>query len=358
MKTLDRYLAGLFVKNLLIAILSLAGIFLFQALMGDMISNQMTTEQALVYHFLALPQTVVQMTPPAVLLATVLTLASLNRTNELIASYSIGVGAMRIMSLFLAIVVIISSGILILEDRIMPLTYKKRMIYFQREIKKRTDFFFDIKQDKIWYRAKNIIYNLQLFDRRSNTIRGMTVYTFDNQFNLKQVVEAERAEYGPKGWRLKKGTLTQFTADDPFPITSPFAEKDLVITETPKDFQEIEKEVESLRFKELYRYIQRMKSAGADTKAYEVKFHAKINLSFIPLVMCVLAIPFSLRNRREGGLAKDLGVCLLVTFFYWLFYSIGLSLGTNGALPPWLAAWLPSLIFAALAAALISRQRS
>jgi lipopolysaccharide export LptBFGC system permease protein LptF len=47
-----------------------------------------------------------------------------------------------------------------------------------------------------------------------------------------------------------------------------------------------------------------------------------------------------------------------VTFFYWLFYSVGLSLGTNGALPPWLAAWLPSAIFVALAAVLITRQKN
>lgn len=54
--------------------------------------------------------------------------------------------------------------------------------------------------------------------------------------------------------------------------------------------------------------------------------------------MCMIGIPFSVRGRREGGLAKDLGICLGITFFYWLFYSIGLSLGSNGAVPPIIAA--------------------
>src|SRR6185312_755633 len=106
----------------------------------------------------------------------------------------------------------------------------------------------------------------------------------------------------------------------------------------------------------LRQYINRMKAAGADTKAYEVKFHSRMSLSFIPIVMCILAIPFSTGTRREGGMAKDLGICLIVTFFYWLFYSVGLSLGTNGALPPWLAAWLPSGVFAALAIALLRKK--
>ena len=99
-----------------------------------------------------------------------------------------------------------------------------------------------------------------------------------------------------------------------------------------------------------------MKEAGADTKAYEVKLQSRYSLSFIPIVMCVLGVPFSIRSRREEGTAKDLTICLGLTFLYWLFYSIGLSLGTNGALPPWVAAWLPSAVFGVLAGILLRRK--
>src|SRR5690606_25358785 len=111
-------------------------------------------------------------------------------------------------------------------------------------------------------------------------------------------------------------------------------------------FQEIEKEVSGLRLKELYQYVKKMHKSGLDTKRVEVTLHSRISLSFTPLVMALLGVPFSTRSRREGGLAKDLGLCLVATFFYWLFYSIGLSLGVNGALPPLVAAWFPSVLFA------------
>jgi lipopolysaccharide export system permease protein len=244
-----------------------------------------------------------------------------------------------------------------MQDRVLPPTFKAQITYKNREMEKKQDFFLDVKQSKIWYRSQRLIYNLQRFDPKTRVIHGMSVYTFDDRFNLVQAVDAERAEFTPHGWRLRNGTVTVFSSEDPFPLTEQFKEKELQIAETPKDFQEIDKEVKGLRLKELWRYIQRMKAAGADTKTYEVDFHSRISLSFIPLVMCFLAVPFSLRGRREGSAAKDLGLCLGVTFFYWLFYSVGLSLGTNGALPPWLAAWLPSAIFMVLAAALIARQR-
>jgi lipopolysaccharide export system permease protein len=74
--------------------------------------------------------------------------------------------------------------------------------------------------------------------------------------------------------------------------------------------------------------------------------------------MALLGIPFAVRGRREGGLARDLGACLAVTFFYWLFYSVSLSLGTKGSLPAWLSAWSPTLIFGSLAGLLIARKRA
>jgi lipopolysaccharide export system permease protein len=347
---------GIFVKHLVGAIFAMTVLFLFQSMFSELFDRNNSVENILYYHWLNVPKIMVQMSPPAVLLATVLTLSGLSRSQELVACYYIGVGLRRIMGMILGVILIVSALLLVVEDRILPPIFKKRTTFYWRDLQKKQDFFVDIKRDRIWYRSKNLIYNLQLFDANSKTIHGMSVYTFDDDFNLLQVVNAEKAEYANNKWKLINGIVTLFSTENPFPMSQSFAEKYVLINETPKDFQEIEKEVDGLKFRELYEYIQRMKKAGADTKSYEVKFHSRFSTAFIPIVMCFLAIPFSLSNRREGGVAKDLGLCLAVTFFYWLFYSVGLSLGTNGALPPWLAAWLPSSIFVVLAATLIARK--
>lgn len=358
MRTLDRYIAATFVKSLLLAVLSLGLFMVLQSLMVDLFNREFEARQTIIFHLLNLPNLMVQLAPPATLLAIVLTLSGLSRTQELVACYSIGVGLSRIVWLLLSIVFIEGCAVLILEDRILPALYKHRTNYFWHEMKKRPDFFLDIKQDKIWYRSRNLIYNLQRFDTRSNRILGMAVYTFDDNFHLTQVVDARTAEYTTQGWRLQDGIVTTFPEGSSFPKTTPFSHKELPIGETPQDFREIEKEVDGLRFKELARYIRRTRDAGADTKAYEVKFHSRMSLAFMPLVMAILGVPFSTRGRREGGAAKDFGFCLGLTFFYWLFYSVGLSLGKTGAVPAWFAAWAPSLIFLALAITLISRKKT
>ncbi len=356
MKTLDRYIIALFLKNLAVAAFGLTAIYLFQQITSMMIDSDFPTRQVLIFNAYQMPAIFVQMVPPSMLIGTVLTLSGLNRTNELTAIFSIGIGLNRLMLLLLVFVMAFSAGTLFLQDRVLPFLYKRRTNFYWRDMKQRTDFYLDVKQNKIWYRSKNLIYNLKAFDLKTQQILGMTVYSFDENFDLVQTVESETARYTPQGWKLLQGTVTQFLADDPFPINQKFNELRLTIPETPKDFQEIEKEVDGLSLQELSTYIERNQNAGLDVKSYEVKFHSRFSLSFIPIVMCILGVPFSVRGRREGGLAKDLGICLGITFFYWLFYSIGLSLGTNGALPPVVAAWAPTLIFTVFALVLVSRQ--
>jgi lipopolysaccharide export system permease protein len=359
MRTIERYIATLFVKNYALAISALSFLFVFHGFLTAMLDGDFPVRQLLVHHGLLIPQTVTQLTPPAVLIATVFTLAGLNRTNELVAAFSIGMGLTRVVAVILAFVFMISCLMLVMQDHVLPPVYRKRTTHYWRVMKKREDFYFNFKQDRIWYRSRNLIYNLRAFDRRTQSITGMAVYDFDPEFRLRQLIEAERAEFSPSGWRLLNGTVTTFSGEDPFPRTQRFDERSLLIHETPKDFMEIEKEVDGLRVRQLAEYVDRTRAAGVDTKAFEVKLQSRISLSFIPLVMCVLAVPFATRNRRSGGAGKDLGICLALTFFYWIFFSVGLSLGTNGAVPPVVAAWFPSAVFAVLAGGLIlRRQRS
>ncbi|MGE0615189.1 MAG: LPS export ABC transporter permease LptG [Bacteriovoracia bacterium] len=359
MRILARYVSEVFIKNFLMALLGLTLIYLFQAVMGMLFDNQFPLHQILIYKAMELPEIMVQVCAPAVLVSTVLCLGGLNRSNELTACYSIGIGFRQIVVILLSLIFMISCLTLATQDRVLPMLFKRKTTYYWHDMKKRTDFVLDLRQDKIWYRSKNLIYNLRTFDPANRTIHGMVIYTFDDDFRLAEVTEAKSATYNDANWKLMDGTVTVFTGSEGFPLTKKFEQKELVIGETPKDFQEIEKEVGGLRLKELYRYIQRTRENGIDAHSYEVRFHSRISQSFVPIVMCFLALPFSTRNRREGGAGagKDVVICLGFSFLYLLFQSIGLSLGENGALPPLVSAWLPSVIFLGLAVALITYRR-
>ena len=240
---------------------------------------------------------------------------------------------------------------------IVPAFQDKKSLFYWKEIKKRQDFFLDVQQEKIWYRSNNFIYHLRSFDPNSDRIFGIGVYVFNDDFQLNEMLQAETADYNGVSWELSNGKSTTFNAKTGFPITDSFKKRVLKIKEGPSDFKMIEKEVDRLRIKDLVRFIATNKKSGIDSKVFEVKLHSRFSLSFIPLLMCLIAVPFSVSRSREGRLGKDLAIAFTITFFYWLIYSISISLGEKGTITPAISAWFPSIVFGSFALYLLNRMR-
>jgi lipopolysaccharide export system permease protein len=353
MQILARYLAAAFFKNLALSLVGLTGLFYFQNLVTQ--SNDFTMSQRILYYLYDLPATVVMIAPPSVLLATVLTLSGFSKTNELVACFSIGVSMRQIVGILFPMVFVLCCLSLVLQDRILPAFSEKKSLFYWREIKKRQDFFLDVKQEKIWYRSNRMIYHLRNFDPTAERILGLGVYLFDEAFDLKEQVQAGEARWDGKVWVLKNGKTTSFDPETGYPVTEPFESRTLRIKETPADFKMIERESDRLRIKDLIRHIRSNRDSGIDSRGFEVKLHSRFSLSVIPVIMFLLAVPFSFSRAREGRLGRDLMIAFAITFFYWLGYSICLSMGQNGMLPPVFAAWLPTMVFSGLAAFLLKR---
>jgi lipopolysaccharide export system permease protein len=359
MRILDRYIITEFARSFLLALIGLALIFFLADYLRGVFDADVRPIVLFKYSALQLPNIICQMVPPAAMLGTAVTLSLLNRKNELTAIHASGIGLTHVSFLIFGAIFIACCFTLVAYDRIVPPLARLRTAYYWKVIKGRNDFSMDIKTSKIWYRSKNYIYNLRVYDKRTATIQGIGIYFFDDHFHLVQHVEAETARYDtPRSeWYLKNGMLTIFPDGSAFPLSKHFEEKRLTLPETPKDFLEIERQVDTLRLKELRTFIRRNKEAGLDTKAYEVDFHSRIAVSFIPLIMGLLAIPFSVRPKRQGGLGKDMATCVGWIFSYWLLFSLSLSLGRSGAISPWMSVWGPSVLFFLAAVSLVVRGR-
>jgi lipopolysaccharide export system permease protein len=74
------------------------------------------------------------------------------------------------------------------------------------------------------------------------------------------------------------------------------------------------------------------------------------------LVVVLIAIPFGAGQGRRNvfvGVASSITICVI----YFVLQQLGLMFGNIGAVSPWLAAWLPNLVFAAAGIWLSTRVR-
>jgi lipopolysaccharide export system permease protein len=93
-----------------------------------------------------------------------------------------------------------------------------------------------------------------------------------------------------------------------------------------------------------------------DTFALRTKYYGRLAAPWTCLVVVLMAIPFGAQSGRRNlffGVAGSIFIC----FTYFVLQQVSLAFGMNGHLAPWLAAWLPNIVFAAAGTVLILRTR-
>jgi len=340
----DRYITKEYLKFFFASLTIFSTLYL----VVDMLSNiwQLKADSATLwtYYLFKIPNIVYLMTPASCLMATIFTISILSRSNELIALFSSGISLARVALPILMVTSIIAVCSFFVSDRLVPPATRKQNYIMYIDILKRPNEYYTVKTNKIWYRSKDLIYNIKTFNPQKGLMQGLTIYYFDPNWHLVQLITAEEARFEGVNWRLSKGTVTLFAEENSFPLTQPFQEKVITLDERPGEFQEIDIDNNIMTVRELRRYIRKNKEAGLDTIRYEVAYHGKFSFAFVSFVMAFLGIPFSVSKDRSGSFALGVGVCLFFVFVYWTMVSIGMSLGSHGTLPPVLAAWLPNAL--------------
>lgn len=286
---------------------------------------------------------VYQFIPVAVMVGVVFTLSTLNKSRELTALFSLGMSLSRVLLPILFWVVGLVGLSFYIGDQVVPLAKKKRDYIYYVEMKKQPGLYSTVKTNKIWYKSDNIIFNIKLLDPEEKKAFGVTFYYFSPDWKLQQVISSKEALIDRAGWHLSSGTITLFVEDLNTPLVKTFEEKTVAMTEELADIQTTSSASDFLSFKELGRYIEKNKEAGLNMTAFEVDYWNKLSFPFTILVMALLGVPFVITHQRSGGMAKNIGLILLMTFSFWVLHSSSMSLGRHGQVPPFLATWGPNL---------------
>ncbi len=301
------------------------------------------------YYGAYLFQIMYQFIPVAALVGVVFTLSSLNKSRELTALFSLGMSITRILiPIFFWIFIFVGLSFYI-GDRVLPITKKKRNYIYYVEMKKQPSKFATVKTDKIWYRSDNIIFNIKLLESEKKVAHGVTFYYFSPEWKLQQIIHSKTAKIMPSHWLLKGGSITLFVDKNlSTPLVKQFDSKKIAMNEELSDIQTTSTASDFLSFSELGRYIDKNKEAGLNMTAFEVDYHNKISFPFTILVMALIGVPFVITHQRSGGMAKNIGLILLLTFTFWVMQSSSLSLGKAGQIPPILATWTPNIVMLGL----------
>ncbi len=125
-------------------------------------------------------------------------------------------------------------------------------------------------------------------------------------------------------------------------------EIDTTLNMVPEDYQVIENIVETMTLPTLNESISTLKLRGVNTTDYEIEKHRRRSGPFSAIILTIIGV--SLASRKiKGGIGFHLGLGLLLSFSYIMFMQVTTVFATSELLSPWMAMWIPNVLYGALA---------
>ena len=150
--------------------------------------------------------------------------------------------------------------------------------------------------------------------------------------------------------RLLGGTMHAFYQKDASYHLTRFSVYDITLdlTATLDRARRQEKDVSEMTIPELRRAMAAKRSAGQPTFIERVELQRKFSIPFASLVFAAVAVPLGIRPTRAVR-SRGLTLSLVIIFVYYLLLTLGDNLGSRGALPAWVAMWLPNALLSIVA---------
>lgn len=344
-RTLALYIARLFVIRMLGVLLMLVLILQMLDLLGESgkILGQAGNGEAQLWTYVSLriPQLIARFLPYSALLATILTLATLNQNSEVIAMKAAGLSAHQVLAPLLLAALIISGLSFAFNELVVTRASATLKAWQAVEYGKvpadsggRTNVYL---RDGL-----NILAAASVSGSGADMrMEGVTWYRRDAAGTIQEQVKSPRATFAAPGWRLENPSAFDVQTVQnrdlaPLVIARDVTPQQVAISSIDPDGQNIV---------ELRQSIQTLKANGRRTSELEGKWWHKISGPLSATLMPLLGAIAAFGLARSGQLLIRAVIGMALGFAYFVVDNAALAMGNFGGYPPSIAAWAPFLLF-------------
>lgn len=362
MRILDRYI----LKPILGTFLGCLFVFIFLYIISDalghldeILKNRINISFICQYYLTYLPVIFTQTSPLAILLATIYTFGRLNRNNELIALRTSGLSLWQISSAALTLGIILSMAVFYVSERLVPsAAFEAERMKARMEGNKDAHPKEETIHHLTFYGMGNRLFFVNSFDTKDNVMKGITILEHDDRQNLTAKIVAGKGAYKDNLWIFYEYTKFHFDREGQISSDTVYSPEQIMdITETPQDFLQQRKRPELMTIAQLEDYIWRLEKSGAvpAVRNLLVDLYQRYAASVSSLILILIGIPFSFVIRRRANLFSSFGICIFISFLYYVFTAVSLALGKAGIILPFLSAWIVPAGFSLLAVRAIQK---
>lgn len=345
-KILDWYIIRKFLGTFVFAVLLLSAVVIMFDVNEKLDAFFKAPLRATVFDYFLnfIPAIAAQYSSLLIFISVIFFTSKLAERSEIIAMLSAGVSFNRLMRPYMISAAVIAVLMFGLNAYLIPPANVKRIDFTNTYVKnKRVDYGSNIMlmaaPGEVAYMSRydaitktGIRFSLEKFEGKklvsrltASTIRWDTLYNWRVQDYIIRDLKGNR-EVIQKGYTL-----------------------DTVIPFEPRDFLIAVNDHEKLTSPALAEYVQRQRDRGVgNIQAFEIEYHRRIALAASTFILTVIGMSLSSR-KAKGGMGLKIGIGLVLCFSYILFMSLTESFAQSELTPPWLAMWIPNIVYSVIA---------
>ncbi|MBP5505893.1 MAG: LptF/LptG family permease [Bacteroidales bacterium] len=350
-KRLDWYIIKKFISTYLVALLIVVAIVIIfdisEKIDYFVERNAPLKEIVFDYYMNFIPYILNMFSPLFVFITVIFFTSKLAANSEIIAMLSSGVSFRRLLVPYMASAAFAAVLSLLLNMYVIPPANYHRLEFEQKYIKAHR---YANTNHNIHYQiAPGQFVYVESFSSWNNSVNRFTLETVENNKLVSKMTAASAIWNEEKGgWTCKNYFIRDYDELGNETIRSgPM--KDTVIALTLEDFYRRKNVVESLKIQDLNKLIEMQEMRGDKMVMYAlIEKHTRIATPFSAFILTLMGVALSSRKRR-GGLGLNIGIGVGLSFSYILFMRFSQMFVTTDTLEPWLAIWLPNMIYAVIA---------
>lgn len=346
---LDRYIIRKFIGTYLSALLIIIGIviiFDISEKIDNFVQNQAPLK-AIIFDYYAnfVPYFINMFSPLFVFITVIFFTSKLASDSEIVAVLSGGISFNRFLYPYMISAVFITIFSLILNLYIIPPANTSRIAFEELYVKKK---FLNTNRNIHYQLSPGEYVYMESFNNLNKTAMKFTLESLDGH-KITSKLSAETAVWDStkQGWTLYdyyirsyKGNVEQIESGKI---------KDTVINLTFSDLATRKNVVESLSFNKLNEMIKVQKLRGDKMVKYaQIEKHTRLALPFAAIILTIMGVSLS-SKRKRGGIGINIGIGITLSFSYILFLRFSQMFVHSGVLPPYIALWVPNMVYGLIA---------
>lgn len=352
---INLYIARQIYQGTLLTLLVLVSLSLFFVFIGeleDVGRGYYSGLLAIEYVVLLFPGKVVEFMPLAIMLGTILSLGSLASNSELIAMQAAGVSVIRLLRAVIQSALVLAFLSFIVADWVVPGSETSARQIRSAAINRTAAIH---GKEGLWIKDENSILHIKLL-LPNGVARDLEIHSFDDQGHLISAISADSAIPEGESWRLQKVRQTRFegqkiSTDEFDQLTYPGKISDNLLGA-------LLIEPRQMSSSDLYTYVDFLQQNNLNADVEELAFWQKLFSPVAIIIMCVLAVPFTLGSQRQGNAGQRLMMGILLGLSYVVADRLLIQIGNHIGFSPVINALSTGLLFFLLATYLLIKKQT